>query len=384
MRYLHRASPWRGLSQAPFDPPSGEQRLFAPLQRVLAQVPATLESAYHWQRQWVDMLVHYDLPAWRISQLISDYNAWLYQKAINASLEDMRSQGWGPAPARYCVLVLGSGARHESLLGPDQDNALIIEDYPDYRHREIDGFFQALGERFTQRLDDVGIPLCRGHVMARWPMWRKRLSEWQRQLDLWSQDRRVKRVQQTNILLDFLPVYGDALLADELAQHIVSTLPRQSLFMDEMAALLDELPVALSRRGHLVNRQPEEAPFENAINLKHQGLMPLVSAVRLLALNYRQTPVSTCERLLALGVHPECAVTPKKAETLLATFQRLQQNLLNQQRHQLSKGMAADSWVPVAHLRDDEIHMLKYDLNVIRRFVTEVQRQVRSGPRVSV
>ena len=384
MRCLHRASPWRGLFQAPFEPSSGQQRLLAPLQRVLAQAPATLESAYHWQRQWVEVLVHYDLPAWRISQLISDYNAWLYQKAIEVSLEDMLSQGWGPVPARYCVLVLGSGARHESLLGPDQDNALIIEDYPDHRHREIDGYFQALGERFTQRLDDAGIPLCQGHVMARWPMWRKRLSEWQRQVELWSQDRRVKRVQQTNILLDFSPLYGDVRLANALSQYIVSTLPSHALFMDEMAALLDELPVALNRRGRLVNRQPEQAPFEQSINLKQQGLMPLVSAVRLLALSYRHTQVSTRERLLALGVSPQCTMTPKEAETLLATFQRLQQTLLDQQRYQLSKGMTVDNWVSLARLRDDEIHMLKYDLDTVRRFVAEVQRRVRSDPRISV
>ncbi|MGS2743415.1 DUF294 nucleotidyltransferase-like domain-containing protein [Halomonas sp. LS-001] len=382
MRWLHRASPWRSLFQAPFEP-TGQQQLIAPLQRVLAQAPDTLESAYHWQRHWVEVLVHYDLPAWRISQLISDYNAWLYRQAIDASLEDMLSQGWGPVPARYCVLVLGSGARHESLLAPDQDNALIIEDYPDHRHREIDGYFQALGERFTQRLDDAGIPLCQGHVMARWPMWRKRVSDWQKQLELWSRDRRIKRVQQTNILLDFSPVYGDAQLANELAQHIASTLPRQALFMDEMAVLLDELPVALNRRGHLVNRQPEQAPFEQAIDLKHQGLMPLVSAVRLLALYYRQKQVSTRERLLALGVNGQCAVTPKEAETLLATFQRLQQNLLDQQRYQLSKGMTVDNWVAVTRLRDDEVHMLKYDLEVVRRFVARVQMQVRSGSRIS-
>lgn len=64
--------------------------------------------------------MHYDLPAWRISQLISDHNASLYRQAIDLSLDDMRAQGWGEPPADYCILLLGSAARYESLLGPDQ------------------------------------------------------------------------------------------------------------------------------------------------------------------------------------------------------------------------------------------------------------------------
>ena len=174
---------------------------------------------------------------------------WLYRRSIHLALEAMRDSGWGEPPAGYCVLTLGSAARHESLLHPDQDNAMIVADYPDARHDEIDGFFQALGERFTETLGEAGIPLCQGHVMARWPMWRKRLSEWQDQLHIWTGDRRVKRVQQSNILLDFHPVHGDAGLAEDLRDSVVALVPRAGLFLDELAALLDETPVALDRLG---------------------------------------------------------------------------------------------------------------------------------------
>ena len=383
MHWLHRASPWRCLFELPYEPEVGEQRLIEPLQRVLSATPANLTSAYQWQHQWVEVLIRYDLPAWRISQLISDYNAWLYRRAIDESLEEMASQGWGPVPARYCVLVLGSGARDESLLGPDQDNALIIEDYPDSRQRDIDGYFQALGEGFTRRLDEAGIPLCQGHVMARWPMWRKRLNEWQAQLELWTQDRQVKRVQQTNILLDFSPIHGDDSLADDLAQSVTQILPNRSLFMDEMAALLDELPVALNRRGRLANTSAQEGPFKQAIDLKRQGVMPLLSAVRLLAVHQRCQKVSTRDRLMALGIAPHCPLTPVEAETVLATFQRLQQLMFNQQCHQVAIGLTPDSWLDLTRLRADEAHMLAYDLQAVRRFVSWVQSQVRSSRRVT-
>lgn len=373
MRVVHRASPWRSLLND--DGMLNAQALNAPLNALFTKIsspPISLPDAYTWQLSLVESLVRYDLPAWRISQIISDHNAWLYRQAIALSLDEMQAQGWGEPPVDYCVLLLGSAARFESLLGPDQDNALIIDDYPDHRHVEIDGYFQALGERFTQRLDEAGIPLCRGHVMARWPMWRKRLSEWHAQLEIWSADRRVKRVQQTNILLDFCPVAGNPALAQQLGESIAATLPKAALFMSEMAALLDELPVALDRFGRIASSPGLDAPHEHAVNLKHQGLMPLISAARLLCVRHRLRKIGTRERLIALS-HLSDVLTVAQSELLLAAFERLQQRLLDQQRYHKARGQAADGWVDLHRLRKDEQLLLKFDLQQIRAFVQHVK-----------
>ncbi|KPQ26983.1 DUF294 nucleotidyltransferase-like domain-containing protein [Halomonas sp. HL-93] len=373
MRVVHRASPWRSLLNA--DGTLDTSALTAPLVHLFNYISSpqtSLVDAYAWQLSLVESLVHYDLPAWRISQIISDHNAMLYRQAIELSLDEMRAQGWGEPPVDYCVLLLGSAARYESLLGPDQDNAMIIDDYPDHRHVEIDGYFQALGERFTARLDEAGIPLCRGHVMARWPMWRKRLSEWRAQLAIWSADRQVKRVQQTNILLDFSPVAGNPALAERLGETIAATLPKAPLFMHEMAALLDELPVALDRFGRIASSPGLAAPHDQAINLKHQGLMPLVSAVRLLCVRHQRHEIATRERLIALN-HESRALTSMQSDMLLAAFERLQQCLLDQQRVNKAHGHAADGWVDLRHLREDQRLLLKFDLQQIKAFVKQVR-----------
>ncbi|TFH86721.1 signal transduction protein [Billgrantia azerbaijanica] len=375
MRLLHRASPWRDLfADDTLPDPSRLPALLAPLCTALAELgPApSLAEAHAWQGRLVEALERLDLPAGRICQLISDHNDWLYRRAIALSLDEMIGQGWGPPPVAYCVLTLGSAARHESLLGPDQDNAMIVADYPDARHTEIDGYFQSLGERFTARLDEAGIPLCNGHVMARWPMWRKCLSEWREQLAIWSAERRVKRVQQANILLDFQPVHGDASLAEALRDVVVERLPKAGLFLDEMAALLDELPVALDRFGRLVGGG-EGAPHERAVNLKRQGMLPLVGAVRLLALRHGVRPSDTRLRLadlVAKGV-----LDSRQAHGLAAALERLQARLLAAQRRHLAGGGGADGWVDLSRLEDDERLLLRHDLQVIRRFVRQVGRR---------
>ncbi|SEL46601.1 DUF294 nucleotidyltransferase-like domain-containing protein [Halomonas daqiaonensis] len=373
MRLLHRTSPWRELFATDALPdPSGWPPLLDPLRQALVGLGSApeLNEAYAWQGQLVDALARLDLPAWRISQLISDHNDWLYRRAIMLSLEEMRGLGWGAPPVAFCVLTLGSGARHESLLAPDQDNAMIIADYPDDRHTEIDGYFQALGERFTERLDTAGIPLCQGHVMARWPMWRKRLSAWRAQLEIWTAERRVKRVQQANILLDFHPVFGESSLAEVLAGRVARLLPASHLFLDEMASLLDDLPVALDRLCRLSSND-EKAPHERAINLKYQGVLPLVNTVRLLSLRHGVRPPDTRSRLVALVMQE--VLSAERAQALTAAFERLQTLMLDEQRLALTEGRTPDGWVDIARLGEDQRQLLRHDLLQIRAF----QRKAR-------
>lgn len=373
MRLLHRASSWRDLFATDTLPtPETLPSLLAPLRDALIELgpEPDLAVAHAWQARLVEALQRLDIPAWRISQLISDHNELLYRRAIQLSLNEMQGLGWGEPPVAFCVLILGSGARHESLLGPDQDNAMIIADYPDARHTEIDGFFQSLGERFTTRLDEAGIPLCNGHVMARWPMWRKRLSEWCDQLTLWTADRRIKRVQQSNILLDFHPVYGDGSLAESLSDHVQQLVPRASLFLDEMASLLKELPVALDRFGRL-SGDGQGAAHENAINLKLQGLLPLVNAVRLLALRHGVCATDTRLRLPALVLKE--ALTAAQARGLIAALDRLQESILLAQQASLKAEAIPDGWVDVSRLEDDQRLLLRHDMQTIRSLVRLAQ-----------
>ena len=370
MQLLHRASPWRELFAG--DSIAEPSALLAPLCQALDTLKATpdLAAAHAWQPRLVEALQRLDLPACRISQLISDHNELLYRRAIQLSLNDMEAQGWGQPPVAYCVLTLGSAGRHESLLGPDQDNAMIVADYPDARHNEIDGYFQSLGERFTARLDEAGIPLCNGHVMARWPMWRKRLSEWCEQLTLWTRDRRVKRVQQSNILLDFRPVFGSRALSDSLADHVAELMPRAGLFLNEMASLLDDLPVALDRFGRLA-ADDEGAPHHNALNLKRQGLLPLINAVRLLSLRHDARGPDTRLRLSSLVLKD--ALTVSQARAGSQALDRLQQLLLEAQLMSLKAGGAADGWVDMTHLEEDQRLLLRHDMSTIRHLVRLAQ-----------
>ncbi|EXJ11503.1 MULTISPECIES: DUF294 nucleotidyltransferase-like domain-containing protein [Nitrincola] len=318
----------------------------------------------------VEALMELQLPAWHISQILSDHNDWLYRFAIQESIAEMQQQGWGEAPCRFCVLCMGSGARSESLLNPDQDNALIIEDYPDARQGEIDLWFQTLSERFTDKLDLVGIPLCKGHVMARWPLWRKTLSQWCEQFRQWTSRRTVRQVQFSNILLDFKPVFGDSSLADAFREYALSRMPRAGLFLHEMSELLDETPVALDRFERL-HGDGKETPHQDAINLKKQGLLPLQAALRLLALRKGVSEQSCQARLAALA--EQRVIHQDHAEALLLSLHHIQDLLLHSQLSAFKEGRPIDGWVDLRTLNPMSKQVLRLGLLSIK----ELQKKAR-------
>jgi signal-transduction protein with cAMP-binding, CBS, and nucleotidyltransferase domain len=68
-----------------------------------------------------------------------------------------------PRALRFAVMVLGSAGRGESLLALDQDNAIIFDatDQP-----AAEAWLMKFGERMNAILDEVGVPFCKGGVMA--------------------------------------------------------------------------------------------------------------------------------------------------------------------------------------------------------------------------
>ena len=65
-------------------------------------------------------------------------------------------------PVPFTLLVMGTAGRGESLLRPDQDNGLIVGDYPDRDHPGSMPGSAPSPTDFSARLDDAGFPLCPG------------------------------------------------------------------------------------------------------------------------------------------------------------------------------------------------------------------------------
>lgn len=266
-------------------------------------------------------------------------------RAAELAHEAMRRDAWGEAPVPWCLLLLGSGGRRESLFGPDQDNA-IVHAGPDIH----DPWFAELGRRLNEILDAAGIPLCRGGVMARNERWRHSLTEWLTVIDSWMGHADGDELLNIAIFCDFRGVYGDPALAEDLRRHLTAAAQRSPGFLHALAASASNMGTALGVLGQFKTR-------EGRIDIKLTGLLPLVSTVRLLALKHGIAATGTGERLMALADAGH--MPPHEAQTFADGHELMMRLLFRQQIADIEAGIPTSNRIDPQRLRKDERDRLK-------------------------
>ena len=118
-----------------------------------------------------------------IAAVISRELGALTRYACVLAEQRMKADGFGEAPCAYALCVLGSAGRGESLLAMDQDNALVFADGAP--EGAADRWFARLGGILADILHEVGVPYCKGGVMARNPQWRGSMATWHERIADW-------------------------------------------------------------------------------------------------------------------------------------------------------------------------------------------------------
>lgn len=280
------------------------------------------------QVELAEELLADNLPASEVQQLISRINNDVYRRISEAVLRKMAEEGWGEPPVSAVAIVMGSGGRGENYLFPDQDNGFIFDDYPDAEHGRIDAFFLEAAERLCRDLNEVGIPFCNGYCMAVNPLWRKSLSQWIEQITLWGKKSNFVAIRLADIFFDFQPVFGNTALAEAL-RHAVTRLGRNNhAFLRQMFQDKAEHNVALGFFGGLITEK-ENPDYRGQVNLKYSGLIPLVGAIRLMALREGVEETPTLGRIRAL--YEDSVLSVNERDDLSRAFNLMTDILLRQQ-----------------------------------------------------
>ena len=308
-------------------------------------------------------LLEDNLPAPEIQALLTHVNRDIYSRLVDLALSAMDADGYGPPPVDFCVVVMGSGGRGENFLYPDQDNGFILADYPDDRHGEIDSWFIELAERLTGDLDAVGIPLCRGYVMATNPLWRKTLTQWKEQIALWSRKRNPTALRLCDIFFDFRGAWGDAAMAEELRAVVTRITRANPAFLRDMYADDAEHGIALGFFGRFITERKEKE-HKGKINLKHTGTLPLVESVRLLALREGVEELSTLGRLRVL--HGKGILDGDEYDYLVGAYTLITRLLLRQQIADFKAGVPVSNYVDPKFMTERERDMLVDSFKAIR------------------
>lgn len=337
----------------------------APIAARIAQQssPADRKSARAAQWRLADWLINQcQLPAPPVLSLLSALNNRIYRQVVEECQQSMSEQGWGAPPTNYAVIVMGSGGRGESLLHPDQDNGLILADYPESRRLAVDSYFYELALRMTRSLDDAGLPLCTGYVMATNPSWRKQLSEWQAQILGWLKKPSLAATTLLDICIDFRHVAGDETLVKALRRYTRDAIPNHHGFLRELEAMQFEHDVAITPFRTLKRERLPGTEGDRRVDIKRKGLMPLVEGVRILSLSRGISAASTLERLQCLS--GTGSIDPELAAGIRFAFDYLTILLLRTQVETRRAGRMPSAYVAPESLGPRERNQLKEALAV--------------------
>lgn len=332
-----------------------------------AEDAAALATAFARLPAVAGRLVDEGVPARDVAAVISREIGAVTRRAAELAERRMAEEGAGSRPAAYAVLVLGSGGRGESLLAPDQDNALVLDACDD---PAADDWFARLATHMADILDVAGVPYCKGGVMAKNPAFRGTLATWRERIGAWTARTSPADLLAVDIFYDFRLVAGDGRLALALRDEARQAAAAAPMLAKLLAADIDHFspPIGLLRGIKTENGR---------VDLKIGGLFPIVAAARSLALRHGIDARGTAERLAALrdlklGLESDL-------ESLAAAHETIMAALLRQQLADIAAGRRPSNRVDPAILSRDGQARLKAALGSLSNIGTVVKELLFPG-----
>ena len=282
--------------------------------------------------------------------------------AFTIRLIEMAEQLFGEAPVPYAWLAAGSQARQEQLAHSDQDNALIISDAVLPEH-EL--WFETLANFVCDGLDKCGFIYCPGEVMATNSKWRQPARVWQNYFTRWIETPDPKALMNASIFFDLTTIYGNKSLLNTVKENMLKRTQQSSLFIAHMSknALQHKPPLGFFRDFVLISNGKNK----RTMDLKHNGIAPIVDLARIYALQEGIAAVNTVERLSqAAGTR---SLAKASAANLIDAFEFLSTLRLTHQANQLTQnkqGKVADNYLAPKEISRLEREHLKDAFKVIK------------------
>jgi CBS domain-containing protein len=290
-----------------------------------------------------------------IAQLVQELNARLFERAWTLIAPKDLVQN-------SCLFVMGSEGRGEQLLKTDQDNALILRD----GYQAPDDLVE-ICNRFSQALQEFGYPECPGHIMLNNPQWRKNAQDFSAMVKDWLLFPSPDSLMNLAIFMDAHAVCGDSKLLRQVQNSIVQLATDNDAMLGRFAAAVD----AFGNETGWWNKLLGLSDSDQAMNIKKEGIFPLVHGVRSLALASRLSDTNTFARIEAL--QKLSVLSSETAADLTQSLQFLMGVRLKTGLDELDKGRQVSGGIDVSRLSSLDRDLLKDSLSVVKKFKMQLR-----------
>ncbi|TGD43488.1 cyclic nucleotide-binding/CBS domain-containing protein [Pseudotabrizicola sediminis] len=295
-----------------------------------------------------------------VTRLITDI-----ADTVTRRLLAMAEAQLGPAPVPYLWLACGSQGRQEQTGVSDQDNCLMIDDGAT---DDDMAYFQALAKIVSDGLDACGYVYCPGDMMATNPQWCQRVGVWRSYFRKWVQTPDPMAQMLASVMFDLRPIGGQASLFRDLQQETLEMASRNSIFVAHMISnSLKHTPPLGLLRGFATIRSGD---YKNHIDMKLNGVVPVVDLGRIYALIGQLEPVNTRARLEA--AEGAGVISVSGARDLMEAYDLIAQTRLESQARLVRSGRKPDNFLAPSDMSDFERSHLRDAFVVVRTMQSAV------------
>lgn len=288
--------------------------------------------------------------------------------AITRRLIEMAEEKFGPPPVSYAWVAAGSQARREQTSHTDQDNGLIISD--DMKE-EDKPWFESMAKFVCDGLDACGYIHCPGNIMAMNPEWRQTASVWADYFDSWVNKPEPEALLYSSVFFDLRTIYGDKKLLRGIRKKVLKQTKESTLFLAHLTknAMNLKPPLGFFKDFVLVH----DGEHNNTLDLKHNGIAPIVDLARIYALAEGIREVNTVERLHAAAGTP--SLSKEGAANLLDALMFIGTLRIKHQAKQIMRCEQADNFMSPKVISKLEREHLKDAFKVIQTMQSSLERK---------
>lgn len=295
-----------------------------------------------------------------VTRLITDI-----ADTVTRRLLAMAEAQLGPPPVPYLWLACGSQGRQEQTGVSDQDNCIMIDDAV----TEADmPYFAALATFVCDGLNACGYVYCPGDMMATNPQWCQPVRVWRDYFRGWIAKPDPMAQMLASVMFDLRPIGGQASLFSNLQNETLDAAAKNSIFVAHMVSnSLKHTPPLGLLRGFATIRSGEH---KNHIDMKHNGVVPIVDLGRVYALIGELTPANTRARLEA--AEHAGVISISGARDLIEAYDLIAETRLENQARLVRSGRKPDNFLAPSDLSDFERSHLRDAFVVVRTMQSAV------------
>ncbi len=289
-----------------------------------------------------------------VTRLITDIADTATRRLLTLAEQEL-----GPAPVPYLWLACGSQGRQEQTGVSDQDNCLILDDSATEAHMP---YFAKFAKFVSDGLDVCGYFYCPGDMMATNPRWCQPLRVWKEYFRGWIAKPNPEAQMLASVMFDLRPIGGAFELFSDLQAETLDEANANSIFVAHMIAnSLKHTPPLGLLRGFATIRSGEH---RNTLDLKHNGVVPIVDLARIYSLQGKLTEANTRARLKAAETAQ--VISPSGARDLLDAYDLIAETRLEHQVKLAKSGAKPDNYLPPPDLSDFERSHLRDAFVVVK------------------